>query len=503
MKRNLTLYIVALLLLTSAVLNALTLKEHLDAAPKPVFKEGHTLPPLARWGWSMPYDVTVELCESWGYALEFGSYATTSAAEKAHDPETRQGKVCALTKSNPERYPLFVITDRPLKDMEKAEELPESYWLHNAEGKRLEGPSWKRRNPEAPDEIFQRVAEKTIAPLKRIQEICPITVILHGGESGLTELGHSRKFLEQDPAAVKARGDRSWWDFYSEHKARWLMPTISAIRKTFPDRKVLIWYHFGGMPGWAGKSWSWNYEYMKTVADTPGQSIYYKHFNSGWTGKQDLLSNFLCSVAQAKTYDDSLSYNWVCAGWGERKFSDIDRYTGFLKCLYTAGAIGNVAGYFSLPEGFKGQDVGDEPPNHLQQMMALGRVQALFSHLEEFLRQGSLLPGPLKHKNSNAADLPAYEFPTGDETARVLIRKHNTSDRWLVTAWAADGDARNVSVEIPGLEPIEVLARPEGSVYIVSVKSSVAYEPPKVEVKLLDVDGMHPSKGMKKIINAK
>ena len=30
---------------------------HLRAASKPTFKQGHTLPPLTRWGWAMPFDV--------------------------------------------------------------------------------------------------------------------------------------------------------------------------------------------------------------------------------------------------------------------------------------------------------------------------------------------------------------------------------------------------------------------------------------------------------------
>src|SRR5438067_1872713 len=37
----------------------------------PQFRKGHTLPPLTRWGWTLDYDVRVELCEHWGYALEF------------------------------------------------------------------------------------------------------------------------------------------------------------------------------------------------------------------------------------------------------------------------------------------------------------------------------------------------------------------------------------------------------------------------------------------------
>jgi hypothetical protein len=99
---------------TSSTAHAETALEHLQSEPRPVFKEGHTLLPLSRWGWSLPVETSVELCEHWGYVLEFGSYATKAVAEKAHDPQSRQGKVCALTAENPQRYPLFVITHRPI-----------------------------------------------------------------------------------------------------------------------------------------------------------------------------------------------------------------------------------------------------------------------------------------------------------------------------------------------------------------------------------------------------
>ena len=47
-------------LLHSAALHALTAVEHLGAAERPVFREGHTLLPLTRWGWTMPFDVFCE-----------------------------------------------------------------------------------------------------------------------------------------------------------------------------------------------------------------------------------------------------------------------------------------------------------------------------------------------------------------------------------------------------------------------------------------------------------
>ena len=202
-----------------------TAVEHLTDSTPPVFREGHTLIPLSRWGWTLSSEATVELCEKWGYALEFGLYATMSAAENAHDPKTRQGKVCELTASDPKKYPLFVITHRPLGSMEEKGELPESYWLHDADENRLEGPSWKRKNPEAPDSIFQEAAKQAVEPLKKIREVCPIAIILDGGENGLTELGHSRPYLQKDPSVVKAKGGLPWYDYYSRHKARTISPT--------------------------------------------------------------------------------------------------------------------------------------------------------------------------------------------------------------------------------------------------------------------------------------
>lgn len=101
--------------------------------------------------------------------------------------------------------------------------------------------------------------------------------------------------------------------------------------------------------------------------------------------------------------------------------------------------------------------------------MVLSYVHALFSHLEDYLRNGFLLPGPNKHKWST--DLPAYEFPTGDPYLRVLARKHSKKNQWLITAWAMDGKERECIVEIPEIGKIELMARGCGSVYTASIKN--------------------------------
>jgi len=152
---------------------------------------------------------------------------------------------------------------------------------------------------------------------------------------------------------------------------------------------------------------------------------------------------------------------------------------GFLKCFYTAGMIGGVAGYFSYP--------GEDDPNWLWQMMVLSHAHALFSHLEEFLRQGDLLPGPEPHRWSR--DLPAYEFPTGDPDLRVLARKHRQRPEWLLTAWAAGGADRNATVTIPGLGTVTLLARSCGSVYRATLEEG------KPSLRWVDEDGMRPTAG--------
>lgn len=291
---------------------------------------------------------------------------------------------------------------------------------------------------------------------------------------------------------MKAKGDMSWYEYLSKSKTRQELQVSEAFRKAAPDRSRYIFYYTDGSPHRMSNNdwwqWVWDYKYFRPISDLPNTSLYYLDFNTGWTGKTDMLTCALNSIAQQLVYGDFLSYNWVCAGYKEGKFSDLEHYMGFLKCYYTAGQIGAEAGYFSFPSGGFDGDVGEEPPHWLQQMMVLGHAQALFSHLEDFLRNGDLLPGPDKHRWST--DLPAYEFPTGDAEARVVARKHRQRQEWLVTAWAAGGPEREVGVDIPELGKVELLVRPSGSVYRATLKAG------KPDLVLVDDDGMDPTAGL-------
>ena len=109
-------------------------------------------------------------------------------------------------------------------------------------------------------------------------------------------------------------------------------------------------------------------------------------------------------------------------------------------------------------------------------------------HLEEFVRESELLPGPNRHVWSK--DLPAYELPTGSERARVLARRHRDRPEWLLVAWAADGPARTVSVDVPELGSVSLRARPSGSVYLARGVGDA------MRLVLVDRDGMLPTARM-------
>jgi hypothetical protein len=473
----------------------------LAGQPRPNFKPGHHLPHLTRWGGSLPLDVRVELARSWGYALEFSPYARwDDVVTGLRDSNSVVSRVCALAASDPQRFPLAVLMDRELP-----KPIPDEYWVRDEQGRFTDGKStWedaadtthhKVVSPEAPEDYWRKAAQKWVEPLKLLRQSAPIAILLNGGEYGVNVAGFGANVWGKDPRVQAARGNRPWFDYASARKGRNEEIVAKAMREALPDRELYIYYHTGGESrrktqdeGW--KNWAFDSAALRNITDLPSFECYYGSYNTGWQGNQDLLTLFLDSVGYNEGLGAPLSYNWVCAGWEERtgfkSFSDIPRYTGYLKCLYTAGMVGGVAGYFGyLKDGFDAGFPSDNPPHWLRQMLALARVHALFSHLEPFLRQGYLLPGPLLHKWSK--DQPAYEFPTGDAGVRVLARKLRAGDHWLVTAWAAEGSDREVKVEIPDLGPLTLRARDSGAVFHVTRARGEA------KTTLLDENGILPT----------
>ncbi len=460
----------------------------LQQQPEPNFRDGHTLPPLTRYGWTLDFETRVLLADRWGYCLELGAPANADLIPRVRnnsgDPEA---KIVALAARYPDRLRLQVITSRQLPDFGK---VPPETWartaagmLLNGQAQSLDGMRWTPGmqpvfSPFAPDSVWQESGRLQAEPLRQLRELCPIAVILNGGEYGMPVAGWAQKAWEQDPAIVKAKGRKSWADFGSERLAHSQRLVAEVIKQAVPDRTLYMHYHFGGVPyrnsfgQW--KEWQPVFEDTKGICDLPNSVAYFKEYNSGWMwegDRGDLLTQMLNARAQEIALGHPLGYYWLCGGYKPAEpgmVSEIKLYAGFLKMLYTAGMVGGNAGYYDYPvtHGARGFEVPfppDDPPPWLQQMLALARVHAQFSFFEDYLRDGDLLPGPDKHRVSR--DLPAYEFPTGDANARVVARRLRAKPHWLITAWAADGKERRVKVRIPDLGDVSLLARGCGTVH--------------------------------------
>lgn len=477
---------------------------YLERQPKPIFEPGSRLPKLTRWGWTIPFDTRVELARNWGYALEFGGYSQLGQLEKAFEKSNSvQSRICNLAASDPQQYSLEVIMDLYLPEPEP---VPDDFWVRDEQGDFTDGRNtWldptntnyrKVISPEGPDDYWRKIADVWTAPLELIHQHAPIAIVLNGGETGVGYAGQGERAWSRDPRVIAAIGNRSWFEYSSERKAHYEDIVAKAVREAVPDRELYIYYNTGGESHRLINSrwvkWAYDSSIIRNLSDLPSFECYYRHYNTGWTGNNDLLTEVLDSVGYNEALGAPLSYNWLSGGWtqgGKDDISDIAHYMGFLKCLYTAGMIGGNAGYYANPKGeFTDSFPPDQPPPWLVQAIALSQVDALFTHLEPFLFEGYLLPGPLRHKW--AIDQPAYEFPTGDADVRVLARKLRIGNDWLITSWAAGGYDRDVIVTIPELGQLTLHARACGAVYYVTKSGG------KIETTLLDINGILPTENL-------
>ena len=457
----------------------ITPAQWLAAQRKPCFKAGHTLPRLTRYGWEcMPLATGKPLAEDWGYALEFTRYVTTLEAVAQIDvPGSREAETVALALAKPEVYKLNVTTTQ---DMPSDKAPPSSYTrdaagtILSGQGVSADGTTWGGAGPlislNAPDAFWAMAAELRAAPLRAlVARGIPIDSVQNGGESGLGIPGFADAAWTKDPAIGAALGSSLWghmYDHASAKKGNSELIMAAITKAAVPGRTFFNYYAAGGgthrNQDWAVDAWGPRWQHVRGTNDFPSNEIYFP--NSRFTGRLDALTKALNAASLEIATGDTLSYNWLSGGWDDN-VADIGRWTGFLKCYYTVGMIGgNTGKYGNFTKGeYEAPFPQGKPPAWLPQLVVMSYVHGLFSQLEDVLRNGDLLPGPARHAVS--PDEPAYEFPTGDDTARVVVRKHRTQPIWLITAWAADGADRKVPIYVPELGQLTVEARIVGSVY--------------------------------------
>ncbi len=439
---------------------------------KPEFREGHKLPALSHWRFLSP-DVARVLAEDWGFALPL--HVRPDHIDQLDDPNSDPGRIVRLARDHPEifRLQLVVAPSRAFDFGLDREDMPEGTFYRNENGALVEGEYYF--SPLAPNSAFVRIGRLFAEMIETVERYASVSIILNGGEYGLKKPHFvPQRIAGQDPLVMEEwRNDgRSWLEFTSSHKARHERVVRRALLRAAPDAMYIHYSEVGGghtrrkmVPDWENH----DFLYQPGVSDLAAPPLYFRHANSGFTGQRDMLSQLLNARGQELSMGAAFAYYWVSAGWYRRNpdlIADIERYEGFLKMCYIAGGIGTIAGYFGS------RPYQDPVETTFPQFIAQSRIHAFFSHLDEFLLESSLLPGPDRHRWSR--DLPAYEFPTGNGNRRVLVRKHRDRDQWLVGAWAADGRAGSVEVEIPLAGKFDLEAIAETNVYLIEIADGLS-----------------------------
>jgi hypothetical protein len=369
---------------------------------------------------------------------------------------------------------------------------------------------------------WELVTAAQIELFKMFNSNTPISIVINDGEWGMYEYSSHWRAWHKDPRFVAEMAglgvavvpdvyntDPRLHYFVAQQKGRELSFLAKAVATNFPGA-FYYWYKtdmekfrlYGRV---AGTDYGTNYvngsnfdsRYTVTNFALPICESYFWSANSGLTNgynnygininQTSLLLQFENWAGFMVSQVRPLSYNYVSAGWERNWLTALtgtsyishESYLGLLKCFYTLGMIGGNAGnYENNATDFNAPFAPTAPPQWLTQKMALARVHAQFSWLEDYLRNGTLVAGP--YTNLLSTDRMSYDFnqgTNGANKAHVFVRKLNASDNWLITAWTADTTPEELPITIPQLGPVTITARPEGSVYRATTSSLILQDP--------------------------
>lgn len=458
---------------------------YLEAQPKPYFKPGNTMLPLTRCAYVQPFEVCREFADNWGYALAVGGdgYLDDGQIKELSNPESNIAKTMAWAKTHPGKYKLSVHTNR--YDPPSTEDV----WTHDAEGhvlngqaKSYDGTTWSPDmrgviSPEAPDSYWIEAGKGRAKCIAEIQKLVPISIVINSGEWGLGLWGQFAEAWKKDPKiqnAIQAyvKRGQSLFEYLDDKVTNSQKLLGDEVRKVAPGA-VYIHYTWSGVPhrnrwgGWKDWGGGGGYKGLRGVNDLASTECYLNHMNSGCDGNMDLLTHNLNAIGQQLAVGDKLMYNWF---WARDPKISMRQYRGYMKCIYMLGTLGGNAGHYDLGSNnaFTDSFPMNAPPNWLKQQMALSQVQALFSHLEDYLRNGNIVDdGKFKHIWSN--EQPAYELlpkelekmaEYRDETTRVEEKKDDKG--WEQPAF---DDSRWREMDVPGWLDKKALAFDQGVIW--------------------------------------
>ena len=226
-----------------------------------------------------------------------------------------------------------------------------------------------------------------------------------------------------------------------------------------------------------------------------------------------LPEEVLNCVAQSIEGGTPLMYPYVAGGWnatpGSSLVSPDDLFMGFMKFIYTCGAIGCVPGYYDPGPNNGTWTIDANGCDQVRQYVIIGHVQATFSHLENYIRSGTLLDGDydpwargfsshILSKNiygqNNGWTHPSYEYVHDDASqlnSKVIARKLNASNNWLICAWHCHDSSDVVIHSTIAGHALTLNARRGGTLYHMDNSGTLT---------MLDPMSMDPSRSIESIL---
>lgn len=445
----------------------------------PVFKPGHTLPKLGQmFSGNINIESRLALATNYGYGIRL------SRSPKERENEAKMANLCII---NPKLYKVALF----FANMDGINNRPEYTW---PEGTFI--PGTKVFSPEMPDAAWDNMIDYVMKQMDVQLSNLPTEAV--GSIENWTEYGIHVPVSyvdlgEKNPSLLKAKGNRTWYDYISSRKGYYEKRMRDAIKARFPNALYTA-YTIAGLEEEKDRMYGFDFKYLKDGTDYASPEIYFNYFNTGFQVPADMFSELTHARFHEITNGSPNYYAWLSAGYvrniasyqgavNQGMYSPMDKWMGFLKMNYTAGMLGGVTtGEFDQVDASV-QFPAEKPLKWLEQMAVLGHAHALFSWLEPVLRNSDLLEGPHKHKWSPTQ--PAYEFT--QDNSKVMVRKTKDKNQWLVSAWAMDGVERNVTVNIPVLGAYTILARTCGTVFLVEKTAN------GISSKWFDENGMFPS----------
>jgi fibronectin type III domain protein len=468
---------------------SVTAVEQLTTFPTPRYKPGHTLLPNFNWmdprymgGLFQPgitnqmsvnnsVIIQTELAKKYNYYfnVDFGT-----------DPWDLAWVNTA--NANPD-FKLAIITFRAqingnnpeLKKQNKTA----SHYLQNASGTFIDASGNPTGNkiwrPTAPTSSYQADGayfKSLFADLfTRLNK--PIDIVNENGEI----FPHSNSTaLSRDPVVTNAKNASGLdWDTY--YAKSFQENEIQSFRDVFMNSHAMLSnatfteYAIDGQPDWRIKysearkvNHQINGQYYSTPDFYPRWPDNWRYWNTAWHGWQWIVESRYNELAVG----DRLYSPFVAAGWDVNPESNIrpGQWLGLLKCLNMTGAEFFYTGFFSLSSPWP------DSKNWIWQAVMPSYAQAVTSRYEDLLRNGYLMDGDIGNSFINPT-APGYAFWSGDLRNLVVVRKHNSQQKYAITGTVQPNSNMTGNAELESTATITLdgqslsfKIRRQGSVYI-------------------------------------